>query len=209
MDFKHPFAVVTPTLDGDVLSVLAGADEEFSGRRLHELVARGSENGIRRAAERLVEQGVVSSRPAGRANLYRLNRSHLAAPHIEGLAFLRSRLLQQAGELVSAWAILPRLIMVFGSVARKEAGPLSDVDLLVIRPTRTPEDLDEWREQLNLLEKSVTEWTGNDARVLEYGEVDLQDQAVRGVIEEAIEEGLELHGSRRTLRSLIRGDHDR
>lgn len=209
MDFKHPLAVVTPTLDGNVLSVLAGADEEFSGRRLHRLVARGSENGIRKAAERLVEQGVVSSRPAGRANLYRLNRSHLAAPHIESLAFLRAKLLVQAQELISTWTVPPWLVMVFGSVARGEAGPLSDVDLLVIRPAQIPEDLDAWREQLNLLEKDVTEWTGNDARVLEYGEADLQDEAVRGVIGEAIAEGIELYGSRRALRRLIRGDNRR
>jgi predicted nucleotidyltransferase len=209
MDFKHPLAVVTPTLDGDVLSVLARANEEFSGRRLHALVARGSENGIRKAAERLVDQGIVSSRPAGRANLYRLNRSHLAAPHIEGLALLRTQLLERAQELVSAWTVPPRLIMVFGSVARGEAGPLSDVDLLVIRPTQIAEDLNEWREQLNLLEKEATAWTGNDARVLEYGEGDLQDEAVRGVIEEAIEEGIELYGSRRTLLRLIRENDSR
>lgn len=209
MDFRHPLTVVTPTLDGDVLSVLAGADEEFSGRRLHQLVARGSENGIRRAAERLVEQGVVSSRPAGRANLYRLNRSHLAAPHIEGLAFLRAQLLEQARKLVSAWTILPGLVMVFGSVARGEAGPLSDLDLLVIRPAQIPEDLDEWREQLNHLEKDLTKSTGNDARVLEYGEADLQDEAVRGVIEEVRAEGIEVYGSRHVLRRLISGNDGR
>ena len=180
MDFRHPLAVVTPTLDGDVLSVLARADEEFSGRRLHELVARGSENGIRRAAERLVDQGVVSSRPAGRANLYRLNRAHLAAPHIEGLAHLRRQLLEQVREVVSAWGMPPAVVMVFGSVARGEAGILSDVDLLVIRPAQVSEDLDGWREQLNLLEKVVSEWTGNDARVLEYGEADLRHEAVHG-----------------------------
>lgn len=209
MDFRHPFAVITPTLDGDVLSVLARADQEFSGRRIHKLVARGSENGIRKAAERLVEQGVVNSRPAGRANLYRLNRSHLAARHIEGLAFLRTQLFDQAQELVSAWTILPRLVMVFGSVARGEAGPFSDLDLLVIRPAQVAEDLDEWREQLNRLEKEMTGWTGNDAHVLEYGEADLRDGAVRGVIEVAIAEGVEVYGSRRTLRRLIRGDAGR
>ena len=209
MDFKHPLAVVTPTLDGDVLSVLAGADEEFSGRRLHELVARGSENGIRRAAERLVDQGVVSSRPAGRANLYRLNRAHLAAPHVEGLAHLRRQLLEQVREVVSAWGMPPAVVMVFGSVARGEAGILSDVDLLVIRPAQVSEDLDGWREQLNLLEKVVSEWTGNDARVLEYGEADLQHEAVHDVIEAAVAEGIELYGSRRILRHLLRGDEGR
>jgi hypothetical protein len=42
MDFGRPFNVVTPTLDGDVLGVLAGAEEEFTGRRIHQVLERGS-----------------------------------------------------------------------------------------------------------------------------------------------------------------------
>jgi hypothetical protein len=78
MDFSRPLGVVSPTLDGDVLTVLAAADEEFSGRRIQRLLGHSSEPGVRKAAERLVEQGVVLRRPAGRAKLYRLNRQHLA-----------------------------------------------------------------------------------------------------------------------------------
>lgn len=203
MDFRHPFSVVTPTLDGDVLGVLAGADSEFSGRHLHKLVARGSENGIRRAAERLVEQGVVVSRHAGRANLYKLNRAHLAAAHIEGLAGLRKQLFDRARDLIAAWSIRPCSAMVFGSVARGEAGPHSDLDLLVIRPSEVDEDSEDWREQLGLLERQMTDWTGNDARVLEYCEDELGYTAVRGVIEAAIADGIELYGSRRALRRLV------
>lgn len=203
MDFSRPLAVVTPTLDGDVLSVLAGADEEFSGRRLHRLLGRGSENGVRRAAERLVEQGIVVSRRAGRANLYRLNRAHLAASYIEGLTSLRAQLLDQVRGTIAAWSLPPHSALVFGSVARTEAGPLSDLDLLVIRPSRVGEDVDQWREQLALLEKRATEWTGNETRIIEYGEGELGDAAVRGVVENALEEGIELYGSRRSLRHLV------
>lgn len=93
MDFEHPFRAVAPTLDGDVLTVLARADEGFSGRQIHRLLGQGSEQGIRKAAERLVEQGVVLRSQVGRANVYRLNRKHVAAPHIEGLAALRAEVL--------------------------------------------------------------------------------------------------------------------
>src|ERR1700722_20195038 len=72
MDFGHPLMVVTPTLDGDVLAALARADAEFSGRELARHVGYGSTEGIRRAADRLVAQGVVSRRAAGAAHLYRL-----------------------------------------------------------------------------------------------------------------------------------------
>jgi len=203
MDFRRPLTVVTPTLDGDVLSVLAGADEEFSGRRLHRMVSNGSENGVRNAAERLVAQGVVSSRRAGRANLYRLNRDHLAAPHIEGLATLRAQLFERLRKAIASWQAPPRWAMVFGSVARGEAGPLSDLDLLVVRSREDGEDDPGWRAQLDLLEELAAAWTGNEAQILEYSEDELGDAAVVSVLERALAEGIELHGSRRSLRLLI------
>lgn len=203
MDFKRPFTVVTPTLDGDVLAVLAGANEEFSGRRIHRVVAHGSENGIRNAADRLVEQGIVLRRRAGRANLYALNREHLAAPYIEGLVSLRGKLVDSLRETIFTWDPAPHSALVFGSVARGEAGTSSDLDLLVIRPLEVSEDVGKWREQLANLEDLGTAWTGNDTRILEYGEGELGDLAVRRVVEEALADGIELCGSRDSLRHLL------
>lgn len=203
MDFRRPLTVVTPTLDGDVLAVLAGADAEFSGRRIHRMVPSGSENGVRNAAERLVAQGVVSSRRAGRANLYRLNRDHLAAPYIEALATLRVQLFERLRSVISAWDVPPRWAMAFGSVARGEAGPLSDLDILVVRSRDGSEDSTEWRGQLDLLEDHAAAWTGNETRILEYSEDELGDAAVVAVLERALAEGIELYGSRHSLRRLI------
>ncbi len=76
MDAQHPLAVVTPTLDGDVLGVLALADEAFTTGQLHRTLARFSEDGIRKALARLRKQGIVVSEPAGKAYLYRFNRDH-------------------------------------------------------------------------------------------------------------------------------------
>jgi predicted nucleotidyltransferase len=202
MDFRHPLAVVTPTLDGDVLAVLAGADEDFSGRRIHQLLRQGSENGVRNAAERLVEQGVVLSRRAGPANLYRLNRDHLAAPYIEGLSSLRAQLLDRMRDTIARWSVPPSSALVFGSVARSEAGPSSDLDLVVIRPSPVGEDDEKWREQLALLEDVTTAWTGNEAQVIEYKEADLDDPGVRQLVEKALAEGIELYDSRRLRRML-------
>ena len=67
------------------------------------------------------------------------------------------------------------------------------------------EDSPGWLEQLASLEREATEWTGNDARVLEYGEKDLANQRVSAVVEEAISDGIELFGSSRRLRLLTGG----
>lgn len=203
MDFRHPLRTVSPTLDGDVLSVLAGAEDEFSGRRIQRMLGYGSEPGVRKAADRLVREGIVEKRHAGRANLYSLNRAHVAAPHIEGLASLRAQLIKRLHGLVAGWASPPVSALLFGSVARGEAAPESDLDVLVVRPAGIDEDEREWREQLLGLERDATAWTGNQARVIEYDVAELTDSAVRSLVEEALRDGVGLYGSRRQLRLLL------
>lgn len=204
MDFSHPLGAVTPTLDGDVLAVLAGADEEFSGRRIHRLLGHSSEPGVRKAAERLVEQGVVLRRPAGQAKLYRLNRQHIAARHIEGLAALRADLLERLRATLAKWKEPPLLALLFGSAARDEAGPNSDLDVFLVRRADVEEESEVWVEQLAALERDATAWTGNDARIVEFGDDEISNGAGEGVVEEALSTGLELYGSRRRFRGSIK-----
>ena len=205
MDFARPLHTVTPTLDGDVLAVLAGADAELSGRRVHQLVGHSSEQGVRKTLDRLVEQGIASSRRAGQAKLYQLNRDHLAARHIEGLAALRSELLQRLRETVKQWKVEPVAALLFGSVARREAGAQSDLDLLVIRPARCDADAKPWRDQVSRLQQAATAWTGNDSRVLEFGEEELREGLGERepVLVDAVKDGIEIAGSLRQLRRLI------
>jgi predicted nucleotidyltransferase len=206
MDFQRPLSVVAPTLDGDVLGVLAGAEDEFTGRRIHRVLGRGSEHGVRKAADRLVEQGIVSRRQAGQAKLYSLNRSHLAAPYVEGLGSLRSQLVGRLKETVGSWKKPAAAVLLFGSVARGEAGPESDLDLLVVRRRDIKEDLPFWQDQLAALESEATAWTGNEARVIEYGENDLAGPDVHGLVAEALNEGITIFGTRRLPRLLDRDE---
>jgi hypothetical protein len=204
MDFSHPLRVASPTLDGDVLTVLAGAQEEFSGRRIHRLIGRGSEPGVRKAVERLVDQGIVLRRRAGRANLYQLNRRHVSAEAIECLAEARWWLIARLREAIALWEVPPRCAALFGSVARKQAGPDSDLDLLVVRPSEVDEDSAAWEGQLTSLTRSATAWTGNDARIVELGEEEL-GQAEQ-LLENVLDEGVELAGSLTVLRDAIGGE---
>lgn len=205
MDFSRPLGVVSPTLDGDVLTVLAAADEEFSGRRIQRLLGHSSEPGVRKAAERLVEQGVVLRRPAGRAKLYRFNRQHLAAPYIEGLTALRAELVERLRAAVAGWDDPPLLALLFGSVAAGEAGPGSDLDVLVIRRAGVESDSEGWVEQLAALERDATEWTGNDTRIVEFGESEVVRGDLEGVVGDALASGIDLYGSRRRFRSSVQG----
>jgi predicted nucleotidyltransferase len=204
MDFRRPLSVVAPTLDGDVLGVLAGAEEEFTGRRIHRVLGRGSEQGVRKAADRLVEQGIVSRRQAGQAKLYSLNRSHLAAPFVEGLTTLRAKLIERLTESIAAWEEPPALAFLFGSTARGEAGAKSDLDLFILRRAAIAEDDPQWQAQLAELENEATVWTGNEARVVEYGRSELSDPEVRRVANEVFWDGIPVYGTRTRLRELLR-----
>jgi predicted nucleotidyltransferase len=204
MDLRRPLRTVTPTLDGDVLTVLARADEGFSGRQLHRLIGHGSEQGVRKAAERLAGQGIVIKSQVGRANIYRLNREHLAAPHIEGLASIRTELLERLRASVEQWQMPPRLALLFGSAARGEAGASSDLDLFLVRRADVDGDSEVWTEQLARLERAATEWTGNDARIVEFSERELVAGRLDGVVEDAMLGGIDLYGSRRRFLGSIR-----
>jgi predicted nucleotidyltransferase len=209
MNFSRPLQTLTPTLDGDVLAVLARADTEMTGRQIQRLAGHGSHQGVRNAADRLAEQGVVLRRPAGNANLYKLNRDHVAAPWIEGLASLPEQVLERLRSTIGAWAQPPILALLFGSVATGHATPASDLDLLILRPTGCDPDEPTWRAQLASLEEQATAWTGNDARIIEYDEQDLPGDKTEPLLKDALRDAIELHGSLRTLRHLTRAGSTR
>jgi len=199
VDFTHPLAVVTPTLDGDILGVLAQGEIKLTGRELGKRV-HASQEGVRRVLERLVRQGIVLRERAGKANLHFLNRRHLAAPAIEQLATLRSHLIQRIREEIGAWAVPPAAAVLFGSAARGEAGESSDVDILIIRDDGTDADTPVWRQQLEALAENVAAMTGNDARVLEYAAAEISAPRMPDVVESAIRDGVPLLGSVDRLR---------
>ena len=201
MDLARPFGVITPTVDGDVLAVLAGADAAFTGRQVHRLVGRHSESGVRKALHRLVSQGTVTADRVGQADVYALNRGHLAAPYVVGLAALRSELLSRMADDMRSWRVHPTFAALFGSVARGDMTEESDIDLFVVRPDTVDIDDGEWRAQLDGLSQRVHRWTGNDARVFELGEEEVRtglEQRAR-VLRDVRAEGLILFGSRSYL----------
>lgn len=204
MDLRRPLTSVTPTLDGDALAVLAGGDVELSGREVHRLAGRGSEHGMRKVLDRLAGEGVVLRRSAGQANLYKLNRDHLAAAAIETLAGLRQELLRRMRAVVDAWDVAPQVVVLFGSAARGEARRESDIDLLVVRRDAVDPEDPAWRAQLTGLTEAITAWTGNDTRLLEYGRAEYAEAAAGGdsVLADVLRDGIEIAGSLRSLRRL-------
>lgn len=195
MDMSDPFSAVCPTLDGPVLSALAGTSHPLSAREVSRLVRRGSWSGVRKTLHRLAEQGVVRGQEVGGARLYTLNRRHVAAPAVELLADLRGELVRRLSASVQSWAVPPRHASLFGSVARGDGSLESDVDLFVVRPARVGAENPTWRAQLESLATDVYDWTGNHASISEIGATEIP-KAGRSATGKAIrEEGILLMGT--------------
>jgi predicted nucleotidyltransferase len=194
---NRPFATVTPTLDGDVLAVLAARDVTFTTGQIHRVLNSFSEEGVRKVLARLVSQGVVLSERIGHTYAYRLNAAHLAAKSILELARLFDTFLKRLEEELGGWQYPPVYAAVFGSAAHGTMTPDSDVDLFLVSTSGTPEA--DWARQVNELASAVTAWTGNDARVVEYSEIELKSARTEPMVEDVLERGLTVAGSRAWL----------
>ncbi len=168
MDLSFPLATIAPTLDAGVLQVLAATTAGCSAAEVHRRLGRGSDEGVRKVLARLAEQGVVLVETPTRYPIYRLNREHLAAPHIEGLSQLRAELFDRIRTEVSGWEVEPVHAGLFGSFARGTATSDSDIDVLLVRPRKmAPGEEVAWLEQIDRLDRRIQAWTGNAAQIID------------------------------------------
>lgn len=171
MDLASPISSVIPSVHGVVLEVLGRTDVPLSGRRTAELTnGRASRRRVDAVLQQLAEAGVVVREHHPPVILYRLNREHLAAPAIVALANLRDRLIDRISALVEQWDPAPVAVWLFGSLARSDGSPASDIDVLVLRSDLVSPDDGSWLQQMDALSAAVTAWTGNGCEVLEYSE---------------------------------------
>ncbi len=162
MLLQRPFEALTPTLDGPVLQVLAGADARFSVSRVSALVGDASTAGVRKVLNRLTSQGLVARHGDGVAYLYELNRDHLLAGPVLEVTRARELFRERVVDHASAWPHPPLLLALYGSAARGQMHPASDLDVLAVAADAD----DRWLDDLGNLCDAMTSWTGNDARPL-------------------------------------------
>ncbi|MBC7297865.1 MAG: nucleotidyltransferase domain-containing protein [Demequina sp.] len=203
MQVQRPFAVVTPTLDGEILAVLARVDASLTVGQIRSLLPHRSDEGIRKALRRLAAQGTVDSQPVGDVVGHRLNRSHLAAPQIIAIAHLRETLIQRMRDSLEAWPTRPRWAALFGSTARGEMEAESDIDIFLVAPEV---DADLWEEWTRAFAADVSAWTGNDARILSLTEHEVRLSATTRdpIIESLLADAVAVSGPADWLRRAVR-----
>nr|WP_284445045.1 nucleotidyltransferase domain-containing protein [Microbacterium yannicii] len=111
-------------------------------------------------------------------------------------------MLSRLGRHVDGWTEPPVFGAIFGSAARGEMRPDSDLDILLVRRDDTSDD--DWGRNLVGLTRAATAWTGNDARIVDLAIEDLADASteplLRGVVAEGIAFTSDADWLRRTLR---------
>lgn len=211
MQLNKPFATVTPTLDGDVLSVLASADVAFTISQIQRILTTVSGEGVRKVLNRLTAQGVVLHDQVGRTHTYRLNTEHLAAESIMALSRLTATFLERLEAHLKDWGEDLTYAAVFGSAATGRMTLDSDIDLFLVRtcapdPDADDDSPDRWEQQLTELTRLVTAWTGNDARVVEYTQRDLVAAAASGepLLRDVAKQALTVAGTRAWFNKQVR-----
>lgn len=208
MDLTDPTRSVTATLDGPVLAVMALAGKPLTAGDVAAQMPRGSEIGVRRSLERLVGQGIVRATEMGRNRVHELNRDHVAAPVAELLAGLRLEVWKRLRVTLKAWNPRPVYACVFGSAARGDGGPDSDIDVLLVHqpfpgdadPRRrastisaqvagfahefmsmqlNSRQVNKWRRQVDELHDLVRAWTGNPLQTVEMSSFEWADHQRR------------------------------
>ncbi len=121
-----------------VLRLLAAQTSELTGRQVAELAGL-SQPGAARVLEHLAGLGVVQRRRAGRAILHQLDRDNLLVQSIvlPVLAAESGVIGDITSELREAFGSLAVSAVLFGSVARGESRPGSDIDVLVVTEDST------------------------------------------------------------------------
>ena len=204
MNLSKPLSSLIPTLEADVLAVLAGAEGSFTGRQVHAIVSGSSESGVRNALKRLNTQGIVTRTPVGAADQYSLNQENLMTKYIKSIVNLRSEFLRLVEGEVSRWEIAPLCAVVFGSATRADMQPKSDIDIFIVRPKSIDFGLSVWREQCASLSSRISSWTGNDTQIFELNEneIDQELTSKNGVIFSIIDQGIIFYGPPDFLRVL-------
>lgn len=122
-------------------------------------LASVSPNQAKTVIDRLNELGLVQRQSAGRALLVSLVTDSPVVDALRLVADLRAHPLERWRARAGQLSPQPRTVAVYGSWARGEAGPGSDVDVLVVLPDDLSEEAEDgYREQ-------VTDWGAYASRV--------------------------------------------
>lgn len=197
VDYRRPVEALIPGVQGRLLGVLARTSTDLTMRGVAEL-AGVSPQQASVVLGKLVQLGVVERRDVPPASLVRLAPDNLAAQLLMPIAGLRGAALDCLRELAASVTPAPASLVVFGSFARGEAGPDSDIDVLVVRPAGLLGDANDWTDSIGQWADQATRALGNPVNLIEAAAEEVPALLARGgrsVWSDAAREGIVVAGS--------------
>jgi predicted nucleotidyltransferase len=173
MNLTNPVRSVAPTVDADVLAVLARNHTPLSGLQIQKLAGRSYDR-VRAVLERLVVDGVAHVDRHGNTNAYRLNRSHVLADAIVALAAALWSVEDHAQQLVVQLLPKPLVVALFGSFARRDGNSASDIDMIIVRGESVQGDDLAWRRQVDHVASELELKSGNHVQVVELSVAEME-----------------------------------
>lgn len=186
-----PLALFYDAARARVLDVLLANPQALSGRA----IARQSDlspTTTNLALGDLAGHGIVSSRADGRSHLWSLRWENPLVKHLVGLARVQD---EQAGQIVAdALGSEPISVTLFGSVARGQSGPDSDVDILVIAKDHTQGQ--SFRRCAYKASSALRQQVGREVEITVIERDALQEAAIHGFLRQVLSDGRTLRGKK-------------
>jgi predicted nucleotidyltransferase len=114
--------------------------------------------------------GIVERRDVPPAALFRVVPEHVAVRAMMELSRARDVVVGELGRLAAMLSAPPVSVIVFGSLARGDAGVESDIDVVVVRPAAVGEESEAWRREIEGWRQKVGRLSGNAVEIVEVGE---------------------------------------
>lgn len=169
-------------------------EKEFTGRELAEAAGAAPSNAIIEL-ERLRKAGVVHRRTLGRAHVWRANRRHALFRMLSAMFEEEHGLADRLIEALREGTDDPRIArsILFGSFARGDEGPESDVDLLVL--TRRAADVEGVRRLLDALAERLSAEFGLRLAPIVHAQSELPRLRRTALLKEIAKEGRAMRGA--------------
>jgi len=171
--FNEPFGGVIPGARGAVLAALMRTGTPMTGRRVHGLVSDDhSLWSVQQVLKDLAAIGLVRTESIGRAGVHEINEGHSAVAPLMTLLDPIDALRKAVDSVARADANAVSGVILFGSIARGDAGPGSDIDLAVIATA--------WWDRRIELKEHVATRLGNDCDVVVFTRAEFTRLAAAG-----------------------------
>ncbi len=193
MDLSRPFQDLLGNNTAQILRRLAMVSGELSGRRIAYLAGVPPVSAARVLAA-LTEIGLVHSRYIGQSKAFQLNREHVLWPPLQAIMTSAQAVERGITDLAAELAPRGTTVAIFGSFARGEAGPASDVDIVMVSKVHAhPDERFGLSEALN---ERISSMTGNTVDLIDINDDDLGGlvRADDALVGSWIEDARTLHG---------------